>query len=70
MNEQYQPYDPSSLPDPQQASLQDLVTVHVIQIEALMRLGQAKGLWTRAEALAVINGVAEDFKANRRNGRN
>ena len=70
MPHNYQPFDPGALPDPRQISAQELLTVHTIQIEALIRLGMAKGIWTRQEALIVINGVADDFAANRRETRN
>jgi len=67
---QYEPFDPGALPDPDVVTVRELLTVHTVQIEALIRLGMAKGLWTREEALVVINGAAADLAANRRQGRN
>jgi len=69
-NVNYEPLDPSALPDPQRVSMEELAITHTVQIEALIRLGMAKGLWTRGEALTVINATASDFTANRRQGRN
>ena len=67
---QYEPFEPGALPDPRRVSVEELLVVHTVQIEALIRLGMAKGIWTREEALVVINGVAADFAANRRQKRN
>ena len=70
MAKQYEPFEPGALPDPRRVSVEELLVVHTVQIEALIRLGMAKGIWTREEALVVINGVAADFTANRRLERN
>lgn len=66
MSDSYQPYDTGAMPDPQLVSVEELLTIHTVQLEALVRLGLGKNLWTRAEALAVIDGVAEEFAERRR----